>query len=218
MSLRILVSGASGYISSSLVPKLFERGHTLGLISRSIIETNNQMKSRVTGYQIKPSPSFESIQEIVQDFKPDVILHLAASWKVGSEEDFLNQCISTNIDFASTLAKSALLNGVGFINIASYWELQLHEFELRVDHYTNSKRTFANILSQMKMRYGFQYTTIYLFDNYGPNDTRGKLLSSLGQSIREGTQLTLTRWPHLTILQNIDPLTNQSVWVSIWGA
>ena len=149
------------------------------------------MKSKVNTYQIKPSPSFESIQEIVQDFMPDVILHLAASWKMGSEEDFLNQCISTNIDFASTLAKSALLNEVGFINIASYWELQLNEFELRSDHYTNSKRAFSNILAQMRMHYGFQYTTIYLFDNYGPNDTRGKLVSSLGRSIRDGTQITL---------------------------
>jgi nucleoside-diphosphate-sugar epimerase len=189
--MRVLISGGTGYIATALTPILIANGHVVAHIKRNgkrILSTKNEL---VVSYYVEPSSTTEELRDFIKDFQPDVLLHLATAWKPNTNQDFLSACIQSNISFAEKLAESARLERIYFINIASYWEIDSSEFEFRNDHYTNTKRAFSEILKKMKESSDFQYGSILLYDNYGPADPRGKLLTSLGSCLRENKQISL---------------------------
>jgi nucleoside-diphosphate-sugar epimerase len=189
--MRVLISGGAGYIATALTPILISKGHVVAQIKRNGHGTNPTQNESVVSYYVMPGSTTKELRNVIQDFQPDALLHLATAWKSNSTEDFLSSCIDSNISFAGKLAESARLERVHFLNIASYWEINSSEFEFRNDHYTNTKRAFSQLLKKMKEFSEFQYGSIFLYDNYGPADPRGKLLTSLGNSIRDNKQISL---------------------------
>ena len=76
--LRIIVTGASGYIGSQLVKKLDSIGCDLAIIKRdnSDLTAINNIKDKLNIYVYDNST--ECVIDIFENFKPDIIVHLAS--------------------------------------------------------------------------------------------------------------------------------------------
>ena len=189
--MRVIITGGTGYIARNLIREFLKYDHRVGVISRKPLTAPREFETKLKYFTMDGMASRFHFEQIIEEFMPDCIVHLATAWKPADPKSMLEECLNANIRFATEIASAAYSKKVHFINIASYWELNSSEFELHQDPYTLTKRAFSHILRVLAQTNELTYSTIYLYDNYGPNDPRGKLISSLAKSYREGTDLQL---------------------------
>ena len=75
--MKLLVTGASGFIGQHLVYKLIEQGHTILALSRSeTLASTNEYSGKLQ--YLKSSLKLENNEiERIKEFEPDVLIHLA---------------------------------------------------------------------------------------------------------------------------------------------
>lgn len=76
--MKIIITGGTGFIGSHLAESLFNQKHTLLLISKSDAKKSNikNLHNKIV-HKKADITDFERIGRIVDDFKPDMIIHLA---------------------------------------------------------------------------------------------------------------------------------------------
>lgn len=99
--MRVLVTGASGFVGSTLCDELSRRGHELKVLMRSTSKTRNLGRARVTPVQGDLRDA-RSLENAVKDV--DVIFHVAGVVTAKNLEDFLE----SNEGGTRNLAEAAL--------------------------------------------------------------------------------------------------------------
>src|SRR5215204_1064429 len=94
--MRLLVSGASGYIGSHLLEKIWENNYQLGILVRKDI-----MDVPAGIFIINISKSDWKTK--VHSFNPDVVLHLASYLTSSDDEKQIDKLIEANISFGTHL-------------------------------------------------------------------------------------------------------------------
>src|SRR5574337_1964333 len=72
---KILLTGATGFLGSHLIPNLKDRGHHVGCLLRS---GSVQQRSRADIETWKVEMNGAGFREALTEFRPDVVVHLAA--------------------------------------------------------------------------------------------------------------------------------------------
>ncbi len=124
----------------------------------------------------------------------DGIYHLAAA---KPSEDLKSQ-LQSNVELGAHLAEWASEHKIPLIAAASYWQYaqgtqwsfpQAQPNSL----YAATKAAFTLLLDYYARDKGLQALSLVLFDVYGEDDSRPKLLSALPKLLRAGEPLNLTK-------------------------
>jgi nucleoside-diphosphate-sugar epimerase len=75
MSMRILVTGGTGFIGSHLIPKLLEEGHEVYSLERYV--TGRYVLGEVKAVFADLRDSF-AVRKVVREVMPEVVIHLAS--------------------------------------------------------------------------------------------------------------------------------------------
>jgi nucleoside-diphosphate-sugar epimerase len=111
MPLRIALTGATGFVGKSLVPKLLEAGHQVKVLVRDPQRSN--LPGKVKAIQGTLADE-EALQSLTQDC--DVVLHVAGAVSAMTSEDF----IKANFHGSNAIALAAKQNGVKrFVYVSS---------------------------------------------------------------------------------------------------
>ncbi len=109
--MKILITGGAGTLGSSLIEKFIPENHSVAIIDN--FATGNK---EVVPHNINNLNLFEGdiadqnlINDVVSKFKPELIIHSAASYK--DPNDWIEDC-STNVIGSVNLAKAAIKYGV----------------------------------------------------------------------------------------------------------
>ena len=148
--MKIVITGASGFIGLLLVSELIASGHTLLLVGRD-------EKKLVEAFPSVPICKYEQMSERGKGY--DLLVHLAVANNGDAlpERDFF----SANVDFLLDVAHSAQKMGVKrFVNVSSVHALDLNNLTA----YARSKREGAAALTAVE---GLASETIYLPLVYG---------------------------------------------------
>jgi len=146
----------------------------------------------------------ENIARAIEQFKPKTIIHVAA---VGggkrSSETILDQ-IEANITFPSLVLNAAYETGCRqFINTGSSWQEILGDGYRPFDFYSATKQSFENILDDYAME-GMKCITFRLFDVYGDNDPRPKLMNLFNRIAQSGETLDMSPGDQKVDLVHVD--------------
>lgn len=183
---RIMLTGATGFVGSNLAAALAKNGNfQLSLLVRkqSNKDSIKEISNRVKIYTIDGLR--ETVDYAIHEFMPEIVIHLASMVRPEHQPDEIEGFISTNITFPSFLLESMSRHGVMlFLNTGTFWEYMNGSKEYNpVCLYAATKRSFEDILKFYSEAKGIKAITLTLYDNYGPNDRRKKLMWWLKQSI-----------------------------------
>ncbi|THC43807.1 NAD(P)-dependent oxidoreductase [Massilia sp. Mn16-1_5] len=202
---RALVTGASGFVGSHLARRLVEEGWEVHVLLRagSSLAPLAPILDRLTLH--RSSGATAELTEIVRAAAPDAVFHLAAVFLAQHKPEEIENLIEANILFPTRLLEAMAANGVRLlVNTGTAWQ----HFENRaydpVNLYAATKQAFETLLAYYVNALGFSVATLALFDTYGPDDPRPKLMSALWKAAASGQALSMSGGEQLLDMVYID--------------
>lgn len=190
--IKILLTGASGYIGKHFLNKLLEsERYSISILIRPTTDSEfvSSYNNKVNIYEYD---TFESLIKIFRIESLDLIIHLAGHVGSGITLEEVEKNINGNLVLTAHLLEAMRLNGVSkIINTGSYWEFDENGDNKPNTPYSIFKSASRNLIEYYAALYDFQYLNLVLYDVYGENDHRGKLLTKI-LSLKETETLELT--------------------------
>jgi nucleoside-diphosphate-sugar epimerase len=206
---RVLVTGSTGYIGSKLTTQLVLSGYDTHIIIRpqSDLTPLINILSNLTVHCYNGTT--ENMIEILHKAKPDIVFHLASSVIVNHSLDEIESLIRSNILFGCQLVEAMVKNGCyDLINTGTSWQHFEQSDYNPVNLYAATKEAFEAILTFYTETSSLNVTTLKLFDTYGPNDTRSKIIPLLQKAFKEQKELAMSKGEQLIDLVYIDDVVN----------
>jgi nucleoside-diphosphate-sugar epimerase len=189
---KALISGATGYIGSHLCQRLLDDGWEVVVIQRhNGRRCPSSWANRVT--IIQHDGTTQNLISCLAATKPDIVFHLASLFIAEHQSNHVSELIISNVEFGTQLAEACVSSNIGnFINTGTSWQHFRSEAYDPVCLYAATKEALENILDFYADAFGMRVITLKLFDTYGPNDPRPKILNLLIDAALSGRALGMS--------------------------
>ena len=190
---NIMVTGATGFIGSHLIYELINNQYNVAILCR---KESNLDKFKNIINKINVYKSNDNISEIIKaldDFKPNCVIHLAAIFNSEHKKEDIDKFIDTNIKYPTKILEAMKQCEIkNFINTSTAWQHYNNEDYNPVCFYAATKESFEKMIDYYTKALKFKCISLELFDSYGDNDTRGKLISVLKDFSKNNKVLKMT--------------------------
>ena len=209
MEKRCLVTGATGFVGSNLCKKLIEQDWNITIICRKSSKLDNleEIKNKINIFEY--DNDLKNMIKFFKENKFEVVFHLASLFIAEHESKDVDNLLNSNIVFGTHLlegmkeSENKLL-----INTGTSWQHYNSEEYNPVDLYAATKEAFEKIIKYYIEAEEVRCITLKLFDTYGENDTRPKLINLLNKFADEGKELDMSLGEQKLDLVHIDIVTN----------
>jgi len=185
---KILITGASGFVGSYLIPKLLENKYKVIIISRSPKLISKTYGKAVIACTVED-------EEIISKFSPNIAINLATYSSSSDDLESQNQMIDANIVFLSRLLnvlKSS--KNLLFINTGTFAEYFSNNSELDPAYfYSATKIAGRYLIKYYSKNYSFKTAHVIPYSLYGPKDARKKLIHFLTDSLNSKVPIKTTK-------------------------
>ena len=203
-----LVTGATGFVGQHLVRHLQRAGWQVDVIVRSTSDT--------TALKDQPEPvsfyeydnSMDSVLSILAESKPDVVFHLASLVLSEHQPDDITPLIQSNLLFGVQLVEAMTQVGVtSLINTGTFWQHYEGRAYSPVNLYAATKQAFEDLLQYYIEAQTLRVITLKLYDTYGPDDPRPKLINLLRRLASDGQALAMSPGEQQIDLTHVDDVS-----------
>ena len=205
---RALVTGASGYVGSHLARRLLAAGWEVHVLLRagSALPITTTAPALIVH---RFGGDTADLVRIMQQAAPDVVFHLAAVFVAEHRPQDVAPLVQANLLFATQLAEAMRLAGVRMlVNTGTAWQHYGDRDYDPVNLYAATKQAFEAILAYYINAHAFRVATLVLFDTYGPDDARPKLMTALWRAARSGERLAMSSGRQLLDLVYVDDVVD----------
>jgi nucleoside-diphosphate-sugar epimerase len=137
------------------------------------------------------------------------VFHLASLFLAQHQPQDVDALILSNVLFSTQLAEAMVANGVRhMVNTGTSWQHFDNQDYNPVNLYAATKQAFEDILAYYADAGMLKVVTLALFDTYGPNDPRRKLVALLRDLARTGQALAMSPGEQLIDLVHIDDVVD----------
>lgn len=207
--MNIFITGGTGYIGSKLSKRLIGEGHNVAILKREASDLNNlsEFKDQITFYNYEGD--FSSMNAAVEDFKPDLGIHLASLYVYSHSAEDIDALIDSNLRLGLHLTEALVKNGCKkLVNTGTSFEHFKNDDYNPVNLYAATKNAFSALLKYYTKSAQLSALTIKLFDTYGPDDNRGKLVSYLIGALSSGEEVQLSGGDQIVDYAHVDDVVN----------
>lgn len=205
--MKALITGATGYIGSKLAERLVREGWEVFYLLRQGGRPAPERLLQIAR-PLEYDGSIQSLVSAVGARIPDVVFHLASLFVAEHRSDQVTDLINSNLLFSTQLAEACARAGVKrFINTGTSWQ---HYRETGYDPvclYAATKQAFEDILDYYADAFGMRVVTLKIFDTYGSDDPRPKIVNLLARVARSGESLDMSPGEQRMELVHIDDVT-----------
>lgn len=190
MKNKAVITGATGYIGSHLVKMLLKKNWDVAIIAQPEFGYKNIEDVLDQIHVVEYRGNIETLIHYFQNENPDIVFHLASAVITNVQPSQVATLIQSNIQFGTELLEAMRQSTCRLlINTGSYWQNYNSSSYNPVDLYAASKEAFEKIIHYYVDAHGYRTISLRLFDVYGADDKRPKLLNLLKEIA--GTNKTL---------------------------
>lgn len=188
---KLVVSGATGYIGVHLTAELVSRYDVYAIVRKS--SSLNELKAYLPEQKfIVIDDARKDFYKTMEDVKPKYFVHLAGMFVSDHSKDNLEELLESNVVVPTKMLDAVCRAGCrNIINTGSYWQNYNAETYNPVNLYAAGKQAFSDIMKYYTEAGGCKSITLRLFDTYGPNDSRKKVLNLI-RDMKDGDALDMT--------------------------
>ena len=204
MNIKIIVTGATGFVGSNLVKFLLNKEFEIAVIVREDSNLSN-LEGIINDIEIYCyDNNLKNLISFFKKTKSEFIFHLASNFIAEHEFKQVDSLIESNITFGLHLLEAMKESGVKkLINTGTSWQHFNNEEYNPVCLYAATKQAFESLIEYYVQAEGFSVITLKLFDTYGENDKRPKLINLLNKFADEDTELNMSAGEQILNLVHI---------------
>jgi len=173
---NVVITGSNGFLGSNLVSHFIEQGVVVKAIVRK--KSNCELLAELPCEIVVYDGSLESLSSVIDE--NSVVIHTASYYVAEHKSSDLEMLVESNVLFGLRLLEAMKVSGANrIINIGTSWQ-SFEGIERRpVNLYAVTKQAFEDLLSYYCDAESFKAISLRLFDTYGENDSRMKILKLL---------------------------------------
>lgn len=178
--MRVLLTGASGFVGRRLSRRLLDDGHEVHLILRHGSTADPSWAGNDRARVHRTEGRRGEIDAVVQDAAPHLSFHLASRFVVEHGPDDVEELVKANILFGAQVVDALAAAGTSRLVVAgTSWRHFGPDGHDPVNLYAATKEAFHSLLGFWVASAGLRAVSLELFDTYGPGDPRPKLVPLL---------------------------------------
>lgn len=207
--MKIMVTGAAGFVGAAVVTSALSAGHDVVALSRPT-SSGQRLAASLAKIAYVDLSAFSQVHAVVQEYRPDVIVH--AAWSgIANDSRHQRSQITDNVAASLALVDAAAAAGVSkFVGIGSQAEYGF--LSGRIDEtappaptslYGAAKVAVQILAGQLCADAGVDFAWLRLFSTYGPRDNPNWLIPSMIEQLLDGRRPRTTEgrqlWDYLFI-------------------
>lgn len=187
--MEILLTGATGFLGGYVLRSLREAGREVCCLVRSAsrteaVEPYASMILRYTEYC--------ELYGLLERIRPETVIHMAGRFLGEHGPESIEDLLDSNIKFPTVLLDAAHRAGCRrLLNTGTCWQRYGGAAYDPVNLYAASKQAFEDCAAYYVRAGGWTALTLQIFDTYGSNDPRRKVLN-LVHALKDKESLDLS--------------------------
>jgi nucleoside-diphosphate-sugar epimerase len=206
--MKIIITGSTGFVGRHLIPKLLLKNYQILELTRSLDVSNQLYKDKTQKYLVNEDQN--ELVKNIEEFKPDIIIHLASFLTSLDDFNSLNKLLDSNITFFCRLLDSTKnIDLKLFVNTGTFAEYQSSNNIFDPAYlYAATKSASRSFLDYYSKVYNFKQTTVVPYSIYGGNDTQKKIIDIIYDSTINSNPIDLTPGEQILDFIHIDDVTD----------
>jgi len=203
--MRVLITGATGFLGSNLAQYMRGQGHDVACLHRK----GTNLPAPITGL-----PSWTTDEDgtgfgkALNDFRPDTVVHLAALYLTEHRPEDVAPLLRANIEYGVHLLEAMReAESTAMVFAGTSWQHYRNQAYCPANLYAATKQAFTSLADYYRDAHGLRLLELHLYDSYGPNDPRKKLIHHLCNAARNATPLAMSHGEQRIHLLHVDDLT-----------
>ena len=200
-----LLTGITGFIGYHLAIRLVSEGWNVHAIIRktsNIVKIEEKLGRNIT-FHIYDEEN--NLSQIMKQVSPSIVFHLASLFLANHKYEDISDLIDSNIKFGTQILDAMIENKIYyFINTGTSWQHYNNEKYNPVNLYAASKQAFEMIIKYYQEITPLKVINLKLFDTYGEEDTRPKILALLRRISETGENLCMSKGEQLIDIVHVD--------------
>ena len=191
--MRILVTGATGFVGQHLLPYLEKQGHEVYALVRPSTDGSKVYTNHLYVFE----DDIEHLASYLLENHVDGIIHLASLYIAEHKPEDIKNIVTSNVYLGTAVMEAAVKAGVKwFLNTGTIWQnYNVEPYSDRycpVNLYAASKQAFMDMAKYYTEVSDIRFCTLKLCDTYGANDTRRKIFALFEQIAKTGECLKMS--------------------------
>lgn len=176
--MKILLSGATGFLGSHLAKMLIAEGYSVFILKRS-----HSNEFRIQNLTIKSfNIDSNSLKDIFTSVQPDVVIHTACNY--GRNNESFSEILKTNLLFSVELLEQSIAHNVrAFLNTGTTLDSDINPYALSKNQFVEWLKKLSDKIACINLRIEYMY---------GPQEDLSKLIPSILDKFDHGKDIHLT--------------------------
>jgi hypothetical protein len=207
--MKILITGATGFIGKTLIPYLFE--HDMNSIT--LLVRNHKKAITLFPTLIENIITLENSdwREQIIAYNPDIVLHMATCFTTKSDTENAKKIIEANITFTTLLLESLVYTQCKyFINIGTFSEYSYGENKYNPNNlYSASKTAARSIIQYYQKESKWKWLNIVMYSPYGRyNNSHKKIIDYMLEALYSPIPINFSKGEQILDFIHVDDIAN----------